>query len=154
MMKRLSSRTPRVPVSRRLRRELRLTAIVAGVAIGFTAVGVVHGQLDLPFVVLSLLGGAVCGAVLSRAYRLRWDAAANEVVARLDRVGAAILVGYLVFVLARLHVASPIGPDAHLSLAPLIGRFALTAGIAVGRLFVSLAWINTFASVVGVRPDS
>jgi hypothetical protein len=141
---------PRVPVSQRLRRELRFTAIMAGLTIAFTLLGLFNGRLSVPFVLVSLLAGVVGGAVLSRTYRLGWDHTANQVVARIDRVGAMILVVYLLLSVARMQSAPLFALDLHLSLA---GRFVLTAGMAIGRLLVSLVWIHSFATFAGVRPD-
>jgi hypothetical protein len=109
-----------------------------------------YGLLTWPAALLLLIAGGGVGAILSRVYLLHWDDEKHEIAARIDQIGAVILVGYLVFSLARLQLSPLWGPEAPGAMA---SRLALTAGITVGRLVFLLAGIHALNSVVGVRLD-
>lgn len=143
-------RPRRPPMSKRLRRDLRLTAVLAGISLAVTLLGLTSGALAIPLALLTLLFGIGCGALTSRVYRFHWDHAASQVVARIDRIGIVILVVYALFALARMQVITVPGLDLNLSLA---GRSALAAGMAVGRLCVSLASIHAVANVMNGQDE-
>jgi len=48
-----------------------------------------------------LIAGAALGVIASRIRRLEWDDQTSRVIARLDAIGAVILVGYIAAMLAR-----------------------------------------------------
>jgi hypothetical protein len=134
-----------------LRCELLVTAAFGGTMLGLVVVGMMAGLLALSEALFFLLIGGGVGAILSRVYLLGWDQQKHEVVGRIDRIGAFILAGYVVFSLVRMQLNPMWGPDALESMA---SRFSLSAGIAVGRLGFSLAGISAVTSVLALRLDS
>lgn len=88
-------------VQPRLRTRLRLYFVIflgmLGVVAGDTLVTATAPGL----VIVGLIARVVGGVVVSRTYRLNWDADAAKVVSRIDRIGAAILVLYMVFAISR-----------------------------------------------------
>ena len=91
---------------------------------------VLTGTSAIP-VGLGLLVGVIVGAFVSRMYRLDWDASASQVVSRIDKIGAAILVAYIVFAISRSWL---VGSFVERSAVGPVG-LSIVCGIMLGRVF-------------------
>lgn len=85
----------------RLWTRLRMYFVIFLVMLGGVVVDTLVTNTGPILVGVGLLGGVVVGVVVSRMYRLDWDHSAAEVVSRIDKIGLAVLVLYLLFALSR-----------------------------------------------------
>jgi hypothetical protein len=97
-----------------------------------------------------LLGGAVLGVVASRIRRIEWDDQASHVVAKLDAIGAVILVGYIAVMLARDSVL------AHWAEGPALAALGLsvTAGTLAGQVLGTRRGVHKVLEALGLRPPA
>jgi hypothetical protein len=117
-------------VQKRLRVRLALYALIALVLTGIVVLHVVRDGVGplLPLAGLAL--GAAVGVGASRMYRITWDEGARQVVSRLDKIGVAILVLYVLFEVFREKILPEILPGR----AAVAVSFAILVGIMVGRI--------------------
>ena len=80
----------------------------------------------------------VVGIIVSRSYHLSWDEETNNVIGRIDWIGAILLVCYLVFVFTKSYFAGFYVQGAAL-FAVVLG---ITAGTMLGRVLGTRRGIN------------
>jgi len=72
----------------------------------------------------------VIGILISRMYSLSWDEKSNNVIDRMDWIGAVILVFYLIFLFNKIHLLEYL---VHGSLL-LTLSLSITVGTMLGRI--------------------
>jgi hypothetical protein len=109
---------------------VRLYLVISIVMLAVVAVDTaLTGTSAIP-VGVGLLVGVVVGAFVSRMYRLDWDQSASQVVSRIDKIGAAILVAYIVFAISRSWL---VGSFVERSAVGPVG-LGIVCGIMLGRV--------------------
>ncbi len=134
-------------VDRRIRTQVRILTVIALAMLGVLVVDVARGTLGLAWAAAGLLGGAALGVVASRIRRLEWDERASRVVARLDGIGAVILVGYIAAMLARDWVLG------HWVAGPALAALGLsgTAGALAGQVLGTRHGVRKVLEALGLR---
>ena len=117
-------------VEKRLRSRVRIYLAISAVMFVVVAVDTVLTATAPILVGLGLLVGVVVGVFVSRMYRLDWDQSGGQVVSRIDRIGAAILVAYIVFALNRSWL---VGSFVERSAVGPVG-LSIVCGIMLGRV--------------------
>ncbi len=131
-------------VSRKLLTQLRIFGLIFLAMLAVLVYDVVTGQVS------ALLGsggigfGLLIGMIVSRMYRLSYDAEEQQVAGRIDWVGGAILLAYMVFAVFRQQLLTPLVDASQLAGFGL----SVSAGTMLGRLIgtgrgirrVLLAW--------------
>jgi cytochrome c oxidase subunit IV len=149
-----SAKDRRAQVRRHIDRSIRLRVTIYSVIfLVMTVIVVVDvlrigGGAVLP-VLLCLAGGLVVGLVVSRMFRIGWDAVSERVVGRIDVVGVVILVLYIAFSIFRGRLVG-LWVDA-----PVVGVASLTvlAGVMAGQsLGTRQGVIRVFRILRGQQP--
>lgn len=137
-------------VDRSIRTQLLILTVIDLVMLGILAVDIAGGTLGLAAGVAGLLGGVALGVVASRIRRIEWDETASHVVAKLDAIGAIILVGYLGAMLARDWVLG------HWAEGPALAALGLsvTAGTLAGRVLGTRRGVHKVLEALGLRPPA
>ena len=117
-------------VDKRLRSRVRIYLVIFVVMLAVVVVDTVLTGTAPILVGLGLLVGVVVGVFVSRMYRLDWDQSANQVVSRIDKIGAAILVAYIVFAVSRSWL---VGSFVDRSAVGPVG-LSIVCGIMLGRV--------------------
>ena len=150
-----SRKDRRTQARQRIDRSIRLRVTIYSVIFLVMAVLVVvdvvriGGSAVLP-VVICLVGGVAVGLVVSRMFRIGWDAVSGRVVGRIDVVGAVILVLYIAFSVFRsrlvgLWVEAPVAGVASL---------AVLAGVMAGQVVGTRnGVVRVFRILRGQQPD-
>jgi hypothetical protein len=90
-------------IDKKLIRRLRYYFIVMIVILVVIAFEVLEGQFSVQWALLGIVIGFGIGIIVSRMYNLSWDAETNTVISEVDKIGAVILVGYLLWELTKSH---------------------------------------------------
>ena len=139
-------------VDRALILRLRIYLAIFGIATVLTVVDVVR-QASAAVVPVAL--GTVCGIVLgvlaSRVSRLSWDRDAGKVVGRVDGLGAAVLVGYVLLVVFKKRLLAQWFEP---SLVGVVG-VAVLAGLMLGQAVGTAGGIaRVLHAALGSTPES
>lgn len=118
-------------LDKRLRFRLRIYFVISVIMIGVVIFEVLSGQVNLFLAFIGLVLGAVVGAIAARMFLLSWHKDAKKVISRLDIVGGAILVLYIVFAIFRGKIIGHFVQGTQATGTSL----AVVAGIMVGRVF-------------------
>ena len=117
-------------VDRRLIRALRIYVIVMLVMLIIIVLEVLQGKFNILLTFVGIMVGFLIGTIVSRVYHLSWDEETNNVIGRIDWIGAIILVLYLIFVFTRTHYL-----ESWVQGTPLLCIIlSLTAGTLLGRV--------------------
>ena len=81
--------------------QLRLYTILFIVMFGVVIYEVFLGSISISSAVAGLLIGFGVGLFVSRRIHLSWDEESDEVIGRMDWIGAVILIIYFIFIFAR-----------------------------------------------------
>ena len=122
-----SLRHHREHIDKRLLLQLRLFSIIFLVLLVVIALDVIRNDIGIPLVLGGLIIGLGLGLLVSRMRHVSWNEGAGKVVGRIDRIGAAILVIYLAFMLSRNWIF------AHWVQGVTLTAFTLT--ITTGSMF-------------------
>jgi uncharacterized membrane protein len=117
-------------IDRRLIMRLRIYIVVMLVMSAVIVFEVLKGTFSIPLAVGGILIGLGVGTIVSRMYRLSWDEETNNVIGRIDWIGAVILVCYLIFIFTRTHFLGEWVQGAPL----LTIILSITAGTMLGRV--------------------
>ncbi len=109
---------------------MRLYLVIFLAMLAVVAVDTVLTGTAAILVGIGLIVGVVVGAFVSRMYRLEWDQSANQVVSRIDKIGTAILVAYIVFAVSRSWL---VGSFVERSAVGPVG-LSIVCGIMLGRV--------------------
>ena len=114
----------------RIIRRLRIYTAVMIIMLAVISFEVLQNTLTISLAVCGILIGLVVGTLASRMYRLSWDDETSHVIGRIDGIGAAVLVFYLVFIFTRTHFLG-----YWVQGAPLLSLIlSITAGTMLGRV--------------------
>ena len=117
-------------VDKRLRSRVRIYLVIFVVMLAVVVVDTVLTATAPILVGVGLLVGVAVGVFVSRMYRLDWDASGNQVVSRIDKIGAAILVAYILFAISRSWL---VGSFVERSAVGPVG-LSIVCGIMLGRV--------------------
>ena len=137
-MKARKERSKRQYIEDRLIKRLRIYLIVMLVIFAVIVIEILAGRFDIAFASIGVLIGLVIGIIISRSYRLSWDVETNNVIGRIDWIGAILLVCYLVFVFTKSYFLGFYVQGGQL-FALLLG---ITAGTMLGRILGTSHGIN------------
>jgi uncharacterized membrane protein len=137
-MKARKERPKRQYIEDRLIKRLRIYLIVMLVIFAVIVIEILAGRFDITFALIGVLIGLVIGIIISRSYRLSWDVETNNVIGRIDWIGAILLVCYLVFVFTKSYFLGFYVQGGQL-FALLLG---ITAGTMLGRILGTSHGIN------------
>lgn len=114
----------------RLIMRLRIYTAVMIIMLAVILFEVLQRTFTISLAVCGILIGLVIGTIASRMYRLSWDEETSHVIGRIDRIGAAVLVFYLIFVFTRAHFLG-----YWMQGAPLMALIlSITSGTMLGRV--------------------
>ncbi|WP_188814905.1 hypothetical protein [Hymenobacter cavernae] len=118
-------------IHRRLRMRLRMFALVFTVMLSIVTYDLVEFDTQVPPAIGAALGGFVVGMLLARIANIRWHEEASQVVAKMDKLGVAVLVCYVAFAFSRRWIFGHWFAGAELSVVAM----SFTAGVMLARLF-------------------
>jgi hypothetical protein len=114
----------------RLIKRLRIYMIIMGIMLVVIIFEIIMGSFSIAWALGGILVGLGVGVLISRMYRLSWDEETNNVIGRIDWIGGAILILYLIFVFSRTYYLS-----YWVQGTPLLALvFSITAGTMLGRV--------------------
>lgn len=144
----LSKAMSKAYLDRKIRRRIRFYAGVFILALGAMGVELfIVGPSALLPAAVCLAVGVGLGLLATRKFKLRWDPAAHNVVGKLDLVGGAVLVGYILFTIFRRHLVDIWLPTEVVG----AGSLATLAGLMVGQV---LGTINKIKELLNKTPDA
>ena len=109
---------------------LRIYTAVMIIMLAVIAFEVLQHTVTISLAVCGIIIGLMIGTVVSRMYRLSWDEETSHIIGCIDRIGATILVFYLIFVLTRAHFLG-----YWMQGAPLLALIlSITSGTMLGRV--------------------
>ncbi|GGF17114.1 hypothetical protein GCM10011383_30710 [Hymenobacter cavernae] len=110
---------------------LRMFALVFTVMLSIVTYDLVEFDTQVPPAIGAALGGFVVGMLLARIANIRWHEEASQVVAKMDKLGVAVLVCYVAFAFSRRWIFGHWFAGAELSVVAM----SFTAGVMLARLF-------------------
>jgi hypothetical protein len=114
----------------RLIKRLRIYLSIMAIMIVVIISEILMGNFSIAWALGGILVGLGVGVLISRMYRLSWDEETNNVIGRIDWIGAIILIIYLIFVFSRTYYLS-----YWVQGTPLLALvFSITAGTMLGRV--------------------
>jgi ABC-type transport system involved in cytochrome c biogenesis permease subunit len=123
----------RKAVARPLGVRLAIYLLIAVVLTAVVAVDVVVlGPRSVLPAVAGLVAGLAVGLLASRMFAVRWDEVSGSVVAKLDALGAVVLVGYLLFALNRSRLADAVFDGSLAGVASLAALDGVMSGQLLG----------------------
>jgi len=117
-------------IDKRIIKRIRTYMIVLLVMLVIIVFEGVQGTFNIPMVIFGIITGMVIGILVSRMYSLSWDEESNNVIDRMDWIGAVILVFYLIFLFNKTHLLEYL---VHGSLL-LTLSLSITVGTMLGRI--------------------
>lgn len=137
-MKKKNESSVKEYLDKRLITRLRIYTIVMVVMLVIIAFEVLKGIFSIPWAIGGILIGMGIGTIVSRMYRLSWDDETNNVIGRIDWIGAIILVCYLIFVFTRARYLG-----YWVQGAPLLALIlSITSGTMLARVMSTRHGIN------------
>lgn len=122
----------------RLIMRLRIYSAVMIIMMVIIAFEVLQHTVNISLAACGIVIGFVIGTLVSRMYHLSWDEDTSHVIGRIDGIGAAILVFYLIFVFTRAHFLG-----YWMQGAPLLAFIlSITSGTMLGRVMSTRKGIN------------
>lgn len=117
-------------VDDRLIKRLRIYLIIMVIMLIVVFFEVAMGIFSISWALGSILIGFGVGVLISRIYHLSWDDETSHVIGQMDKIGAVILLFYLVFIFTRTYYLGH-----WVQGAPLLALiFSITAGTMLGRV--------------------
>ncbi|HYF32284.1 MAG TPA: hypothetical protein VD993_14270 [Chitinophagaceae bacterium] len=117
-------------VERKLLRRLRIFFVVFILLMGVIIYEIVYQHLEAAACVGAMMMGMLVGAVFVRRKRIYWEEETSQVIARMDKIGIALLVVYILFAVARHWFLHQWLTGNRLTAF----SFSLAAGAMLGRL--------------------
>jgi hypothetical protein len=144
MKKRDKSKTQKI--DKRLISRLRIYLIVMLVMLVVIVIEVLRGAFSIQWALLGIIIGILIGVVVARMYSLSWDEETNIVVGEIDRIGAVILVVYLIFIFTKSYFLGYAVQGANL-FAIILG---ITTGTMLGRVLSTRQNINRILQAIEI----
>ena len=131
------ARKSRSPVAEyiddRLIKRLRIYMIIMGIMLVVIIFEILMGSFSIAWALGGIMVGLGVGVLISRMYHLSWDEETNDVIGRIDWIGAIILIFYLIFVFSRTYYLS-----YWVQGTPLLALvFSITSGTMLGRVMTT-----------------
>lgn len=121
-------------------KRLRIYMIVLLIMLIIIVLEVLMGSFPILLVIGGIIAGMFIGILVSRTYRLSWDEDNHNVIDRMDRVGAVILILYWIFIFTRtsilqywVHGASLMAIILSLTAGTMLASFLITRRV-VGKI--------------------
>lgn len=114
-------------------KRLRIYMIVLLIMLIIIVFEVLMGSFPILLVIGGIIAGLFIGILISRTYRLSWDEDSNNVIDRMDRIGAVIFLFYWIFIFTRTSILQHWVHGA--SLMAII--LSLTAGTMLASFLVT-----------------
>lgn len=118
-------------LDKKLRRRLKIYFAISIIMICVVLFEVLSGRVSLSLALIGLVLGVFIGVIAARMFLVSWNKDAKKVISRLDIVGGAILILYVVFAIFRGTI---IGHFVQRSSATGTSISIIT-GIMIGRVF-------------------
>ena len=119
-------------VEQKLLRRLSIFFIVFTILVCVTVYEIVQQYISILSVATAAIIGLVTGALFVRRKKIYWEEETSRVIARMDRIGIAVLIIYILFFFAR-HFFLEYWLHGHELTA---FSLTITAGAMLGRLIV------------------
>lgn len=117
-------------VEPRLIKRLRIYIIVMLIMLVVVVFEVITSLFSIQLAIIGIMSGLGIGVIYSRTYRLSWDEDTDNVIGRIDWIGAIILIFYLIFLFTRAYF---LGQWIHGT--PLLAFIlSITAGTMLGSV--------------------
>ncbi len=117
-------------IDSRIIRRLRIYVLVLLILLVVILFELIQGNFTINIILLGILIGLGVGIISSRTYRLSWDSETDNVISRMDWIGAVILILYLIFIFTRVDLL-----ERWIHGNPLFAIvISITAGTMLGRL--------------------
>lgn len=133
-------------IDNRLIKRLRIYVSIMVIMLVVIIIEIFMGSFSIAWAIGGILVGLGVGVLISRMYRLSWDEDSNNVIGRIDWIGAVILVLYLIFVFSRTYYLS-----YWVQGTPLLALvFSITAGTMLGRVMSTEHGIKKILSALNL----
>jgi hypothetical protein len=116
-----------------LQKRLRIFLIIAAVMLVITIVDVVQDHINILWILLAILLGAILGIFTSRIFHIAWNHDGQNVVGKIDKVGVGVLIAYIVIEIARSLLLDQFFPPSVNATAMVIG-FAFISSALLSRV--------------------
>ena len=90
-------------VEQRLIKRLRTYFLIIFIMLVVVIFEVLTGVFKISWAIGGILIGFGVGILASRMYHLSWDDETNLVISHIDKIGAVILICYLIFIFTRTY---------------------------------------------------
>ncbi|PKL66297.1 MAG: hypothetical protein CVV28_11495 [Methanobacteriales archaeon HGW-Methanobacteriales-1] len=146
MKKRKESYSKAQNIDSRIIKRLRIYLLVMFILLVVIVFEVLNGRFSILFSISGIFMGLLIGIIVSRVYNLSWDEETNNVIGKIDWIGAVILVCYLIFIFTKTQL---LGYWAHgNSLFALV--LSITAGTMLGRVLSTERGIKRVLKVLEI----
>jgi hypothetical protein len=117
-------------IDKKILMRFRIFALISLVFFGILGWDLYRGTITLPLLVVAFAVGIGIGIIASRMNHLSWDHDGKKVVGRIDRIGAGVLVLYIIFAFFRTKI---VGVFIH---GPMLGTVtvAVMGGLFIGQI--------------------
>lgn len=117
-------------IDKKILMRARIFAVVSLIFIIILARDLLIGSISLWILLVAVTAGIFVGIFASRMYHLSWSHDGKKVIGRLDRVGIAVLVLYIIFAIFRQRI---VGIFIH---GPILGTVtvAVMGGLFIGQI--------------------
>lgn len=127
-------------------KRLRIYLLVMLILLVVIVFEVLNGRFSILFSITGILMGILIGVIVSRVYNLSWDEETNNVIGKIDWIGAVILVCYLVFIFTKTQFLGYWVQGTSL-FALILG---ITAGTMLGRVLSTKRGIERVLKVLEI----
>ena len=117
-------------VEQRLIKRLRTYFLIIFIMLVVVIFDVLTGVFKISWAIGGILIGFGVGILASRMYHLSWDDETNLVISHIDKIGAVILICYLIFIFTRTYYLRQLVQGAPLTVMIL----SLTIGTMLGNM--------------------
>ncbi len=133
-------------LDRKLIFRLRIFVLIFMIMLGITAYDIFRQRIDFVLAGGGLLLGTMIGFVAGRMFVTKWHEQANKMVARIDEVGVAVLILYVLFSVFRNRIFG------HWLHGPILTAFTFSVigGVMLGRLLTTIRSIKNILSTRGI----
>lgn len=133
-------------IDSRIIKRLRNYLLVMFILLVLIVFEVLNGRFNILFSTGGILMGLLIGVIVSRVYNLSWDEETNNVIGRIDWIGAVILVCYLIFIFTKTQLLGYWVQGTSL-FALVLG---ITAGTMLGRVLSTKRGIERVLKVLEI----
>ena len=118
-------------LDKKLRFRLRIYFVISVIMIGVVMFEVLSEKVSLSLALIGLMLGVFVGVIAARMFLLSWHKDAKKVISRLDFVGGAILVIYIIIAIFRGRIIGHFVQGSYVTGTSI----SVVTGIMIGRVF-------------------